>query len=197
MDIQVSSKALKDIVCDALVVSAARSKTAQNINGVVLSEMAKVADSLLDGILKEICADGAFKGNLGEMTTVYTMGRMTAKRVLLVGLGSLDTLNAQALRRASATSSRHLQHTGAHNIALALAQDGASVETNAGAQAQVEGALLGLYTLRSTSTPTTKMKNKAWRRSGSLPVRAIPVDWRRLFAVEARWLRQRTLRATW
>ncbi len=144
MDIQVSSKALQDIVCDALVVGAARSKTAQNINGVALSEMAIEADSLLDGLLKEICADGAFKGNLGELTTVYTMGRMAAKRVLLVGLGSIDALSAQALRRASAISSRHLQHTGARDIALALAQHGAAVATDAGAQAQVEGALLGL-----------------------------------------------------
>jgi leucyl aminopeptidase len=170
MDIQVSSNALQDIVCDALVVGAARSKTVQNTNGVVLSEMAKEADSLLEGLLKEICADGAFKGNLGEMTTVYTMGRMTAKRVLLVGLGSLDTLNAQALRRASATSSRHLQHTGAHNIALALAQDGASVETNAGAQAQVEGALLGLYTFKKYQHADDKDEEqgveKVWLAAG-------------------------------
>ncbi|HEY6408982.1 MAG TPA: leucyl aminopeptidase [Ktedonobacteraceae bacterium] len=148
MDIQVTSKAFKDIVCDALVVGAARSKTGQNTHGVVLSEAAKEADSLLEGLISQICEDGAFKGNLGETTTVYSMGKLAAKRVLLVGLGSLETLNAQALRRASAISARHLQHTGARSITLALAMENASVAADAGAQAQVEGALLGLYTFK-------------------------------------------------
>src|SRR5256885_5382604 len=117
MDFQVSRNALENVVCDALVVGAARSKKAQNSNGVVLTGMTKEVDTLLDGLISQICADGAFKGNLGEMTTVYTIGKLPAKRVLLVGLGSIEALNAQALRKASAISVRHLQQTGAHTLA--------------------------------------------------------------------------------
>jgi leucyl aminopeptidase len=148
MDFQTTSKAVEDVACDALVVGAARSKTAANNNSIVLSEATKEVDTLLDGLISQICADGAFKGNLGEMTTVYTMGRLAAKRVLVVGLGSIEALNAQALRKASAISARHLQQTGAHTIALALAPGGKIVEVEAGAQAQIEGTLLGSYTFR-------------------------------------------------
>jgi len=148
MDFQTTSKTLEDVTCDALVVGAARSKTASNTHDVVLSGMTKEVDTLLDGLISQICADGAFKGNLGEMTTVYTIGKLAAKRVLVVGLGSIEALNAQALRKASAISVRHLQQTGAHTIALALAHEGMVVEVEAGVQAQVEGTLLGSYTFR-------------------------------------------------
>ena len=148
MDFQVTSNALENVACDALVVGATRSKKAQSSNGVALSETAKRVDAILEGLISQICADGAFKGNLGEMTTVYTMGKLVTKRVLVVGLGSLETMNAQALRRASAISARHLQNTGAHKIALALPLEGTSIEVEAGIQAQAEGALLGTYMFR-------------------------------------------------
>src|SRR5205085_11017074 len=86
MDIQVVSKTVKQVVCDALVVGAIRTKTAQVATTVVLSETAKSVDVLLDGLIQQICADGEFKGNLGEITTIYTMGKLAAKRVIVVGL---------------------------------------------------------------------------------------------------------------
>src|SRR3989440_6413721 len=146
MDIQVAGKALKEIACDALVVSAVCSKTGQQSQDVLFSEAAKEVDTALSGLIRQICSDGAFKGNLGEMTTVYTMGKLAAKRVIVVGLGSQESLNTQALRRASAIAARHLQNTGAQQPALALSFEGSDVEAET--QAQVEGALLGLYTFK-------------------------------------------------
>src|SRR6266704_5237477 len=146
MDIQVVSKTVQQVVCDALVVGAVRTKTGQVATTVVLSETAKSVDDLLDGLIQQICADGEFKGNLGEITTIYTMGKLTAKRVIVVGLGAQET--AQALRRASAIAARHLQNTGAHHIALALNREQLNVGAAQGVQAQVEGALLGLYTFK-------------------------------------------------
>src|SRR5947209_7448642 len=148
MDIQVVSKTVKQVVCDALVVGAVRTKTAQAATDVVLSETAKSVDVLLDGLIQQICADGEFKGNLGEITTIYTMGKLAAKRVIVVGLGAQETLKAQALRQASAIAARHLQNTGAHHIALALNGEQFGIDAAQGVQAQVEGALLGLYTFR-------------------------------------------------
>src|SRR6266496_1312287 len=145
MDIQVVSKTVQQVVCDALVVGAVRTKTGQVATTVVLSETAKSVDDLLDGLIQQICADGEFKGNLGEITTIYTMGKLAAKRVIVVGLGAQET--AQALRRASAIAARHLQNTGAHHIALALNRE-QFVDAAQGVQAQVEGALLGLYTFK-------------------------------------------------
>ena len=146
MDIQVTGKALKDVACDALVVSAVRSKTGPQSHDVLFSAAAKEVDTALSGLIRQICSDGEFNGNLGEMTTVHTMGKLAAKRVVVVGLGSQENLNAQALRKASAIAARHLQNTGAHQLALALSFEGADVEAET--QAQVEGALLGLYTFK-------------------------------------------------
>lgn len=144
MDIRVANQTVKDVACDALVVGAAR----QGANEVALSETARAVDSVLGGLLTEICVDGEFKGGLGELTTIHTMGKLVAKRVVVVGLGSHDAVNAQSLRRASAIAARQLQHTGAHQIALALNWNTAQIDEAQEVQAQVEGALLGLYTFR-------------------------------------------------
>lgn len=148
MDIQVTSNAVNKVVCDVLVVSAARTKTAEGKSKVMLAESARHADELLGGLLAQICADEEFKGNLGEMTTVYTMGKLSAKRLIMIGLGKQETLNAQSVRRASAIAARHAQKTGAHSIALALDGETFGVSKAASAQAQTEGTLLGLYTFR-------------------------------------------------
>ncbi len=152
MDIRVTNQAEENVACDALVVGAAQKKAGQKAKGVVLSESAQVVDRLLGGLINEICAEGEFKGNLCELNTIHTMGKLAAKRVVLVGLGTLETVNPQALRRATATAARHLQHTGAHQIALALLWQGLQGAEGIGideaARAQVEGALLGLYSFK-------------------------------------------------
>ena len=149
MDIRVTNQVEENVTCDALVVGAAQKKAGQKAKGVVLSESAQVVDRLLGGLINEVCVDGEFKGNLGELITIHTMGKLAAKRVVIVGLGAQETVNPLALRRASATAARHLQHTGAHQIALALLWQGlGGVGIEEAARAQVEGALLGLYSFK-------------------------------------------------
>ncbi len=148
MDIQVTDQSVKDIACDALVVGAVSTKDQGQGKGVVLSEAGKTVDGLLDGLLSQISADGAFKGGAGEILAIYPMGKLAAKRVVLVGLGSQQKLDIQAFRHASAVARRHLQNTGAHDIALALHMDKAGIDVAQEVQAEVEGALLGLYTFR-------------------------------------------------
>src|SRR6266581_3609639 len=115
MNIQVTNQAVKDVSGDVLIVAAAQ-KARQKGKGAILSDAARSVDKLLGGLIDELCTSGEFKGNLGELTTIYTMGKLTAKRILLVGLGSQETLNSQVLRRASAIAARHAQHTGAHQL---------------------------------------------------------------------------------
>ncbi|GAC1614196.1 MAG: leucyl aminopeptidase [Ktedonobacteraceae bacterium] len=155
MDVKLTNKALHSLVCDALVVGAVYTKTDQSSRRVVLSETAKTVDGLLDGLLTQICTDGGFKGSLGEMTTIYTMGKLAARRIMLVGLGAQKRLTTQSLRRASSTAARHLQQTGAHAIALALDGQVFDIDVQLGVQAQVEGALLGLYTFKKYQRSAT------------------------------------------
>lgn len=160
MNIQVTGKALQELTGDALVVSAGRTKSADN-KGVMLAETAQQVDNLLGGLLKQICTDGEFKGNLGELITVHTMGKLPVKRVVLVGLGSQETLNSQKVRRASATACRHLQNTGAHEISLAIQSDAASIDAALLVQAQIEGALTGLYNFKKYFSADDKSNQQA------------------------------------
>ena len=148
MDIQATSKAIKDVRCDALVVGVVRTKGSQGNASITLSGATRAVDSVLDGLISQLGTDGEFKGNLGEMTTIHTMGKLPAKRVVIVGLGSQETVNTQSIRRGSAIAARHLQHTGAHQIALAISAEETGISPALAAQAQVEGALLGVYNFR-------------------------------------------------
>ena len=144
MDIHVTTQAIQELQTDALVVAAAR-KAGKDEQGVQLSALATTIDGALEGLLSEICTSGEFKGGLGELLTLHTMGRIAAKRVILIGLGSKVT--TQSLRRASAVAARHLQNTGAQHITLALQWSGTQEQARSSeVQAEVEGALLGLYT---------------------------------------------------
>lgn len=148
MDIKLTDQAVKDLACDALVVGAAFQKGSQQPKEIVLSETARVVDGLLDGLIQEMFADGEFKAEPCELTTIHTMGQLAAKRVVVAGLGALEKIQVQALLRASATAARYVQQTGAHEIALAIDLEKAPFDAEELIQAEAEGALLGLYTFK-------------------------------------------------
>jgi leucyl aminopeptidase len=145
MDIQTTTQTAQTIETDVLIVAATR-KSGKDEQGVQLSGTAATIDKALNGLISERGADGEFKGNLGELLTVHPIGQITTKRVLVVGLGSQNKLNTQSIRHASAIAARHAQNTGAHTITLALQSNDSQQESDV--QAEVEGALLGLYTFR-------------------------------------------------
>jgi leucyl aminopeptidase len=144
MDIKFSHSAIKDIDCDALVVGVAYQQTGQR--SPVLSRAASVVDVALDGLLQELFAAGEFKGEVGELTTVHTMGKLATRRVLLAGLGKLEKLQTLAIQRACGAATRHLQQTGAHSITLACLLEDAPLDMEAQIQAAIEGTLMGAYT---------------------------------------------------
>ena len=148
MDIQVTNQAVKDIVCDVLVVGAVLKKVEHQAPGIELLKITQQVDSVLGGMISEACTSGEFRGQPGELFTIHPMGRLAAKRVVVVGLGPQEKLSLRAIQRATATAARHLQSTGAQQIVLALDWENTGIKPAQGAQAEVEGALLGLYTFR-------------------------------------------------
>src|SRR5260370_11582336 len=74
------------------------------------------------------------------------MDKLAVNRVVSVGVGSQEQIDSQVIRRASATAARHLQQTGAHQIALAIQPEEFDLEESV--RAEIEGALLGLYTFK-------------------------------------------------
>lgn len=145
MDVQVTTQAIRTVSCDALVVAATRKGIGQEV---LLTKTTSAVDELLDGLIHERCKDSEFKGNLGELLTIHPMGKLAAKRVIVVGLGDQQKIDALTVQRASASVARHLQHTGAHQILLAIEVPSDRLDTAQQVQAQLEGALLGTYTFR-------------------------------------------------
>jgi leucyl aminopeptidase len=148
MDIRIIEQAVKDTECDALVVGAAYKKVGQQTRELVLVGTARELDSLLGGLVQTIYSDGEFKGELGELVTLHAMGKLAAKRVIVVGLGPQEKVHTQVIRRASATAARFLQQTGARQITLALHSEEFSIDLNEQVRTEIEGVLLGLYTFK-------------------------------------------------
>lgn len=144
MDIQLVTQSAPQIQCDALIVSAIQQKG----RGLQLSPSAATINTALDGLINELADDGEFKGAAGELLTLHTMGRIRAKRVLVVGLGAVERLTVQTFQRAVASAARHLQAMGARHIVLAMQWSSSEMSALQSIQEQVEGALLGLYTFR-------------------------------------------------
>src|SRR6266700_2483896 len=152
MQIQALTQVVHEIKSDVLIVGAVSSTDGA---GLLLTKSAKEIDSLLAGSISESASAGEFTGKLGELLTVHSLSRLTTRRVIVVGLGKQNSIDAQAIRRASAIAARHAQHTGAQRIVLALQGNG-SVEAAQSVQAEVEGALLGIYSFRSYQSDTQK-----------------------------------------
>ena len=148
MDIRTIEETVKDVQCDALVVGATYKKVGQRAKELVLVGAAREVDNLLGGLIQAIYSDGEFKGELGELLTLHPMGKLAAKRVVVAGLGPQEKVHSRLIRRASATAARHLQQTGARQIVLAFPVEELNIDLDEGVRAEVEGALLGLYTFK-------------------------------------------------
>src|SRR3990172_2197922 len=63
-------------------------------------------DRALKGLLSEVLRTEKFNGKPEQIAYVHTAGRLPAKRVLVVGLGSRKELDAERVRRAAAAAVR-------------------------------------------------------------------------------------------
>ncbi len=155
MDVRLIEQSVKDMQCDALVIGASYKNVGQQRKELLLSEKTKEVNSLLDGLIQIMYDNGEFKAELGEMITVHPMSKLAAKRIVVMGLGTHDKMNTQSIRRASAIASRHMQQTGAHQVALAIHSEEWYIDLNDSVRAEVEGALLGLYTFKKYKQTNT------------------------------------------
>jgi leucyl aminopeptidase len=149
MQVHTATQTVRDLACDALIVGAVSKKEGK---GVSLTKTGNTVDQLLNKLIAERSADGEFKASLGEILTIHTMGKLAAKRVIIVGLGKQAKVDIASIQRASAIAARRLQETGARTIALAIDLENDRVSTEQSVQAQIEGALLGTYTFRAYQT---------------------------------------------
>ncbi len=106
-------------------------------------------DQALGGALSTVLDESDFKGDIGETRLVYTLGRLPAARVCLVGAGKEGDFAVDRARRAVATGAKALRKSGARTIALPVFGAGTGgISLAAAAQANAEGLALGLWRFR-------------------------------------------------
>jgi len=107
MDIKFSNLTIQNVDSDALVVGVAYQQTGERFP--VLTKAARAVDDALGGLLQELFSSGEFKGDVAELTTVHTMGKLKTRRVVLVGLGKQEKLQPLAIQRAYGAAARHVE----------------------------------------------------------------------------------------
>ena len=108
-----------------------------------------IINKALDGAVSQLVHAGEIKGKLGEVTVIYSLGRITAERLALVGLGKRAELTPDKIRIAAAEVSRALEKKGVKHAAIApLGAGFGKIGPQDSGQAIAEGAILGLYTFR-------------------------------------------------
>ncbi|MGQ9463157.1 MAG: leucyl aminopeptidase [Candidatus Fervidibacter sp.] len=124
---------------DAVLVAVAEDETH-------LKGLASKADKKLNGQLNKLREWGEVKGKLGEVMVVHTLSLMQPKRIVLVGVGKKNEVDAEKIRRAIGNAVRALNRIGCKSAAIApedFSSDGVSAEELG--RAIAEGALLACY----------------------------------------------------
>ncbi|MFU8888031.1 MAG: leucyl aminopeptidase [Trueperaceae bacterium] len=103
-------------------------------------------DRALGGLISELAARGDLATDVGGVTPLFVRAGVAAPRVLVVGLGDPQRVDAEAVRRASGAAMRRARELGARRVAIgAMASGLGGLTPSESARATVEGARLGLY----------------------------------------------------
>jgi len=106
-------------------------------------------DQALDGCLERLAATKEFSGKVNTSRLIYTLGRMPAERLVLVGLGKKAELDDERLCRAAGNAMQALRGARAASFASALPLAGARANA---LEMACEGALLGSYSFDQYKT---------------------------------------------
>ena len=139
MDVRVTQGAIQETGADTLIVNLFKGVSAPGgATGAV--------DKALDGAISDLVAQGDVKGEAGEIAVLYPRGAISAKRVLVVGLGEQADFDLEAVRKASARAAKKARALNAKHVATIVHGGGiGGLDIQQAAQATAEGALLALY----------------------------------------------------
>jgi leucyl aminopeptidase len=103
-------------------------------------------DKALGGLIGAVIKSGDFSGKLNQTLVLYPNGKISAQRVLVVGLGKEQDFDLEAARQAAGTAARQLQDLGVKQASTILHGSGAGgLDVEQAAQAVAEASLLACY----------------------------------------------------
>jgi len=104
----------------------------------------KSIDHALGGALADVAKSESFDGKTGQQLSLYTHGKLPAKRVLVVGGGPRNDFTNPHIRDVTATIAQVANKVGAASVCFVLPSFGAAREAQL-IQMAVEGLHLGTY----------------------------------------------------
>lgn len=103
-------------------------------------------DTALSGTISDLISSGDLSGKMGEVGIIYPRGAITARRVLVVGLGKRDEFNLEMARQAAGNAISKARNLNAKQVVTIVHGAGVGqLPTIAAAQATAEGSLMALY----------------------------------------------------
>src|SRR5262249_33719675 len=117
MKLSLETRSLADARADVLVIGRP-SDAARSIPELV------ALDKKLGGLLTDVLKSERFEGKAGQISHFHTGGRITAGRVLVVGLGPKKAGDAEPVRRGAAAAIRRARGPGAPTAPLFLPAHG-------------------------------------------------------------------------
>ena len=146
MDITVTKGNIEESKVDSLVLGFFE-------NAGVTTGKIQVIDRALNGGITQLVSAGDIKGKVGEANLIYSLGKLPAARIVIVGLGKQSDLTKDRIRQASAIALRILRQKGAKEVAIEAIGSGINgITPLEAAQSIVEGAILGLYSFKKHVT---------------------------------------------
>jgi len=124
------------------------------------SKAIRPLDKQLGGQLKDIRKSGEFSGKANHTTLLHINGKLSAKRVLLVGLGKWETMTLERVRQAMGTAVKQACQIKAKSIACVIPDVPKPMSRlDNVAQAMAEGAILGGYRFTEYRTDSSEDRN--------------------------------------
>ncbi len=145
MELRTATGSLVDVEADCAVVGVYQGMMENPLPGA-----AGQVDEALDGQITALIEDGEIRGKPGEITIIHTAGRITPRRVMVVGGGKADEADANLLRRLAADVARRARANGYKQL-TAFRPAAHYLSAMEAAQASAEGALLGLYNITTNA----------------------------------------------
>jgi leucyl aminopeptidase len=122
-------------------------------------EGAHIVDDKLAGRLSRLIESGELRGDRGEAVLLHLDGELQTPRLVAVGLGPRDQVDAEVLRTAGAAAANKLRRVG--GTLTWLLDESLSVPLPEQAAALVEGTILGGYSPGGWKTQDAQKRPKA------------------------------------
>ncbi len=152
MNIKVSSDDIIKSTHQVIVISVFDEET--SLNG----QIAKL-DQALCGEISRLIKQKEIKGKFKEITSIFTLGKIGAAKILVIGLGKRKELTLDRIRICVAEMCKHLQNkNGDTALDVAFLADIAGFDDSDLGQAISEGTLLGVYSFNNHVSKKPEMK---------------------------------------